>query len=199
MKSFIFSYICHKKTFKMIFEQKQAFRREVRLLLGKLSAAEIEAASEAVWRQVEQEEAFRRAATVLLYASLPTEVQTQRFVQRWRGEKQLLLPVVHGETLLVGAVDAELRRNAAFGVMEPSHALAEIPPVDVAIIPGLSFDRSNNRLGRGKGYYDRLLKTINPYKIGVCFACQLFEQIPHEEHDVKMDRVIAGVAHALPR
>lgn len=167
-------------------------RREVRLLLSKLSAAEIAAKSEAIWRQVEPMEEFRQAATVLLFASLPSEVQTQSFMQRWSEQKLLLLPIVHGDTLLVGA-SAALKKNDLFGILEPARALAEIPPVDVAIIPGLAFDKRGNRLGRGKGYYDRFLKTINPpYKIGVCFACQLLEQVPHEEQDVKMDKVVAG-------
>jgi 5-formyltetrahydrofolate cyclo-ligase len=175
----------------MIFEQKQAFRKEVKLLLSKLSVMEIAAKSEAVWRQVEQLEEFRQAATVLLFASLPTEVQTQSFMQRWNGQKQFLLPIVHGDTLLVGA-SSELRASACFGLLEPVRALTEIPPIDLAIIPGLAFDRHNNRLGRGKGYYDRFLKVTGSYKVGVCFACQLFEQIPHEEQDVKMDRVLVG-------
>jgi 5-formyltetrahydrofolate cyclo-ligase len=176
----------------MIFEQKQALRREVRLRLSNLAAAEMEAKSEAIWRQVEQLEEFRQAATVLLFASLPTEVQAQRFMQRWGEQKHLLLPIVHGDALLVGAA-ADLKKSALFGILEPVRALAEMPPLDVAIVPGLAFDRSGNRLGRGKGYYDRFLKTVtNPYKIGVCFGCQLFEQIPHDEQDVKMDKVVVG-------
>ncbi|MDR0687979.1 MAG: 5-formyltetrahydrofolate cyclo-ligase [Prevotellaceae bacterium] len=171
------------------FEQKQALRKEVRGLLSCLSAAEITAKSEAIWRQVEALEEFRQAATVLLFASLPTEVQSQSFMQRWGSQKRLLLPIVHGDTLLVGA-PAALKKSTPFGILEPAQALAKIPPIDVAIIPGVAFDRYNNRLGRGKGYYDRFLNAIHLYKIGVCFSCQLFDRIPHGKRDVKMDRVV---------
>ncbi len=81
-------------------------------------------------------------------------------------------------------------RKGTFGILEPENALPEIPPLDLAIIPGLAFDRENNRLGRGKGYYDKLLNTHSLYKVGACFGCQLFDEIPHEAFDVKMDRVV---------
>ena len=158
-------------------------------MLRGLSAAEIAAKSEAVWRQVEALEEFRQAATVLLYASLPDEVQTPDFIRRHGARLRLLLPAVQGDALLVGEATG-LRRSEPFGILEPAHALREIPPIAVAIIPGVAFDRCNNRLGRGKGYYDRLLASLSTYKIGVCFGCQLLERVPCEAHDVKMDRVV---------
>ncbi|MDR0710723.1 MAG: 5-formyltetrahydrofolate cyclo-ligase [Prevotellaceae bacterium] len=169
--------------------QKSAVRRDVKLLLRQLSPEEIAAKSEAVWQQVEQLEEFRRASVLLLYSALPDEVQTQDFIQRHSKRLRALLPVMHGDTLLVGeAIGA--KRIARFGVLEPAQALSKIPPIDAAIIPGVAFDRHNNRLGRGKGYYDKLLSAIATHKIGVCFGCQLLELVPHDAHDVKMDKVV---------
>ncbi|MDR3187710.1 MAG: 5-formyltetrahydrofolate cyclo-ligase [Prevotellaceae bacterium] len=170
---------------------KQEIRREMKSLLYRLSPPEIAAKSEAIWRQVEQLEAFRRASVVLLYASLPDEVQTQHFMRRHIMHLRLLLPIVHGSTLLVGDATA-LKQSEQLGILEPVQALAEIPPIDVAIIPGVAFDRQNNRLGRGKGYYDRLLSAVSTYKIGVCFSCQLLGSVPHNDKDVKMDVVVSG-------
>ena len=63
--------------------------------------------------------------------------------------------------------------------------------IDVAIIPGMSFDNDGNRLGRGKGYYDRLLAKIpQTYKIGMCFDFQKVEEVPTEETDIRMDEVL---------
>jgi 5-formyltetrahydrofolate cyclo-ligase len=61
---------------------------------------------------------------------------------------------------------------------------------DVLLIPGLSFSASKKRLGRGKGYYDRYLSDFGGVKIGVCFSEQLFENIPTDEHDQKMDYLV---------
>jgi 5-formyltetrahydrofolate cyclo-ligase len=75
------------------------------------------------------------------------------------------------------------------GINEPK-ALEFMPSIDLAIIPGLAFDKENNRLGRGKGYYDKFLKTTSAFKLGICFSEQLLDSIPHDELDVKMDKVI---------
>ena len=76
--------------------------------------------------------------------------------------------------------------------MEPSGELFDdYAAIDLAVVPGMAFDIQNNRLGRGKGYYDRMLpKLVNAYKIGVCFSFQRLPGIPAEGNDVKMDEVI---------
>lgn len=59
------------------------------------------------------------------------------------------------------------------------------------IVPGVAFDNNNNRLGRGKAYYDKLLKESKSYKVGVCFDFQLIEEVPVDEYDIKMDLIIS--------
>ena len=86
-------------------------------------------------------------------------------------------------------------QEGAFGIMEPCGELfTDYEAIDVAIIPGMAFDRHGNRLGRGKGYYDRFLPLLptRVFKIGVCFPFQLLDDIPMEEHDIKMDVVFFG-------
>jgi 5-formyltetrahydrofolate cyclo-ligase len=78
--------------------------------------------------------------------------------------------------------------------MEPTGELFPVESyheIDLAVIPGVAFDRLGARLGRGKGYYDRLLSQMpNAYKIGICFPFQLLERLPSEPHDVLMNEVI---------
>ena len=76
--------------------------------------------------------------------------------------------------------------------MEPTGPLfADYSKIQLAIIPGMGFDRQGNRLGRGKGYYDRMLaKLSHAYKIGVCFPFQLFDKIPTDIYDITMDEVL---------
>lgn len=64
--------------------------------------------------------------------------------------------------------------------------------IDLAVIPGVAFDRSGNRLGRGKGYYDRLLPHIFAYKVGICFSFQLVEDIPTREFDARVDEILTS-------
>jgi len=77
---------------------------------------------------------------------------------------------------------------------EPSGELfTDFDRITLAIIPGMAFDHQGNRLGRGKGYYDRLLPQLShAYKLGLCFPFQLLtEEIPHEPHDCRMDEVFS--------
>ena len=62
--------------------------------------------------------------------------------------------------------------------------------IELIIVPAVAFDRNGNRLGRGKGFYDRLLQTTSATKIGVGYDFQLIEEIPAEPHDIPMDMVI---------
>lgn len=76
--------------------------------------------------------------------------------------------------------------------MEPTGELfTDYDLIDVAIVPGMAFDREGHRLGRGKGYYDRFLAQLpHIYKIGICFPFQLVDKVPADVHDILMDEVI---------
>lgn len=76
-----------------------------------------------------------------------------------------------------------------FGVREPAPHCAEIPlnSIDLVLVPGLAFDLQGNRLGRGQGFYDRLLSQVSGVKCGVGYDFQLREEVPTEPHDAKVD------------
>ena len=79
-----------------------------------------------------------------------------------------------------------------FGIMEPieQETTVDESEIDLIIVPGVAFDRQLNRMGRGKGYYDRLLSTLQAPKIGICFDFQLQDTVPTESFDKKMDMII---------
>lgn len=135
---------------------------------------------------------FRQAQSVALYHALPDEVQTARFLEKWHTKKQLFLPVVKGDEIYFELFRGEQHLQAgAFGIREPILRQANrISAFDLIIIPGVAFDRQLNRMGRGKGYYDRFLAQSTAYKTGICFEFQLLEQIPATSFDIKMDRII---------
>lgn len=79
----------------------------------------------------------------------------------------------------------------SFQIEEPTgNDLTDVDDIELMVIPAVAFDRKGNRLGRGKGFYDRLLKTSRATKIGVGYEFQLLDSIPCEPHDVAMDMVI---------
>lgn len=174
---------------------KKELRSIVRQRKGEHSAEELEALSrQATTRLLELAE-VKAAHTVMLYCALPDEVQTLPLIRALKDEgKRILLPAVTGATemeLRVYETDNDLR-TGSFGIMEPAgRAFTKTEEIDVMIIPGMAFDAAGNRLGRGKGYYDRFLAMAHrAYRIGVCFPFQMFDEIPAGEFDVKMDKVI---------
>ena len=173
---------------------KKELRRHIRGLKGQYTRGQKMEMSRVIWEKLEKEPLFRQAQVLLLYWSMEDEPFTPDFIRRWCTRKTILLPCVRGDAL-------ELRRYAGeeslfegehFGIPEPTgECFTEYGAIDLIIVPGVAFDASGNRLGRGKGYYDKLLEgTPRTPKIGICFDFQFFPEIPTDEWDVKMDLVV---------
>ena len=150
--------------------------------------------SEAVMRQVEQLPEFRKARVVLMYWSMGDEVQTHAFVERWYKEKTLLLPCVQGDDLVLRQYTGPecLVAGEQFGIGEPTGPVwTDLDAVELIVVPGVAFDRQGNRMGRGRGFYDRLLKsTPHAVKMGVAYGFQMLDTIPMDAFDVPMNLVI---------
>ena len=174
-------------------EKKRELRKRIAALKIQHADASTRLSAE-VMEALEAYPPFRQAETVLLYYSLPDEVATHEFIDRWYTRKQLLLPAVVGD-------DLELRRYTgpqsmaigAYGIAEPvGEAFTRLSDIDLVVVPGVAFDQQGHRLGRGKGYYDRLLPQLRAHKVGICYPYQLLEEVPAEPFDVLMDAVISG-------
>ena len=138
---------------------------------------------------------FSHARTLFIYSSLSDEVDTTTLLDSLAlcGKTVVLPKVVDAENmelrLYTGKQDLAM---GSYGIMEPTGKLfTTLHDIDVAVIPGMAFDRNGHRLGRGKGYYDRMLVQIpQAYKIGICFNFQLVDEVPSDCHDIIMDEVI---------
>lgn len=141
--------------------------------------------------QLELLPAFEHSSTILLYHALPDEVQTQAFLDKWWQTKRLVLPVVDGDNLLLRRYSPDKVEVGYCSIMEPTDAeeiLAE--EIELAIIPGVAFDAQRNRLGRGRGFYDRLLPSLGCDIVGIGFDYQIVEVVPMEPFDQKLSLVI---------
>ena len=138
---------------------------------------------------------WQKASTLLLYYPLPDEVDVRPLVwEAYKEGKRVLLPVCKGEELELRLYEGEASlKEGAYGIMEPTGPLfseERYSEIQFAIIPGMAFDRVGHRLGRGKGYYDRLLPKLTKARLtGVCWAFQLLDEVPSEPHDVRVQEV----------
>ena len=143
---------------------------------------------------------IQKADYVLMYHSLPDEVDTHSALDQLlaMGKKVLLPKVVSDTEMTIHEYTGQnsLKPSEPYGILEPTTSELSIIncQLSIAIVPGMAFDKQGHRLGRGKGYYDRFLSQIpNIYKIGVCFPFQMLESIPSESTDVVMDEVITSL------
>lgn len=176
---------------------KEGLRKRLAALRRSLSAeARAERSAEAC-AQLATELCFTRAQLVLGYAPLRFELDPGPVLARaWAEGKRVALPRVIPETgelslHLYQAGDA--LEESGFGVREPLAGAPEVAPdaVELVLVPGLAFDARGYRLGYGKGFYDRLLPRLpRAERVGLAFELSLLPEIPGEEHDVPMHRVI---------
>ena len=140
-----------------------------------------------------------RTATVMFYSTLPDEVDTMPLVKWWmnKGNSVLLPRVRIPKVQLIACRVADLERDlikAEYGIRVPASECESVTPadIDVVVVPGRAFDERCNRLGRGRGFYDRFLKELPPevLKVGLAFEFQLLTNIPVSPNDVAMDVVV---------
>lgn len=174
-------------------EQKEALRTRIRLLKSQYSKSQKQLLSDTVLARVESSTHFQQAHTIFAYCSLDDEVDTSRFILKWYKEKLILLPKVCGAELTLHPYKGPNSLSpGSFGISEPTtEEFLNYSSIDLALVPGMAFDRKGNRLGRGKGFYDRFFTRINVpiYKVGLAFPFQIVESVPSEDTDVKMDTV----------
>jgi 5-formyltetrahydrofolate cyclo-ligase len=176
----------------MMQSSKSLIRKSIKAQQRAMSMAEMERQSVAVQQKLESLPQFINAKTVLLFWSLPYEISIHSFIEKWAKEKTILLPVlINNDILLRRFSGVEHLSTGLFNIQEPvSNDFTDFDSIDLAIIPGLAFSPDGSRLGRGKGFYDRLLPKINAPKIAVCFDFQLLDTLPTDEWDVKMDAIV---------
>ncbi len=171
--------------------KKEDIRRKIKAHKSLLSQQEKDAAAAQVFNVFEKSAAFLLAEKILLYHSLPDELSTRKFIDRWHDKKRFYLPRVNGVNLEILPYDQSSLSLGSFQIEEPQgDELTPVDEIELIVVPAVAYDRKGNRVGRGKGYYDRLLTESNATKIGVGYDFQLVDEIDAEPHDVKVDVVI---------
>ena len=149
-----------KKSLKQAMKElKRQLRKQIKEEKKLHLANELMERSSILLKQIEEHPRFIAARTILMYHSLGDEVQTHAFVEKWHTSKHILLPIVQGDILILRHYQGkDLMQVGAFGIEEPvGEEFTDYDEIELGIIPGVAFDRQGNRLGRGKGYYDKLL------------------------------------------
>lgn len=174
---------------------KNVLRRSIASKITALNFEDRILESQKVMAKVEHLPEFQSANTIMCYHSMSNEVSTHEAIARWRKTKTVVLPRVKGDNLMLFEYSPEKLVAGKYGIFEPALDCrpVDLKEIDLIIVPGVGFDTKCNRMGHGKGYYDRLLGEKGDIKlIGVAFDCQIVDYVPHCSHDVSMDKVITA-------
>ncbi|MHC4835994.1 MAG: 5-formyltetrahydrofolate cyclo-ligase [Planctomycetota bacterium] len=178
--------------------EKGALRDEIKQRLAQMNTADRVAKSKQICGRVIESDAFQDASVVMVFLSLPHEVDTTVLIlSAWQQGKTVAVPKISWEQrhmipVEITSLDTGLK-TCQRGLRTPANGTpVSFDEIDLIIAPGLGFDRSGNRLGRGGAFYDNFFRheKISASRWGVAFSNQLYDTIPHGETDVPIDAVV---------
>ena len=180
-----------------VLETKAWLRQRLRERLKGISPVEKATESAHLCGLLREQSLWKRARCVLFYAALSDEVDVWPLLEVAIAEGKIVaLPRYRSEQACYGAARLQNPGNdtktGEFGIREPTAECTGVPlnQLDLILVPGVGFDLSGRRLGRGKGYYDRLLTGVRGAKCGLAFEKQIVMAIPAEPHDITLDYIV---------
>lgn len=174
---------------------KVHLRNEMLKARDKLVEQEVQTNSKLICAKLIELEGIHKAKTIMGFSAIGNEVSLLPWLEEERlNGKTVLLPRVENQ----GAMHAieyqgvQATKSGPFGIREPLGIPFDIEKIDAVIVPGLTFDYKGYRIGYGKGYYDRFLKSLSPktFICGVCYEFQIVESIDTHENDVAVDWIV---------
>lgn len=173
---------------------KQELRRTIRQKKREMTPEQIEAASAQLCQLFLQSREYHQAKTIYAYLPYNQEVRTQAIVlQAWSDGKQVAVPKIYGDEMrFIYITDLSQVEKGYCNIPEP---VLDTPVAQdetaLVLMPGLAFDPQGRRIGYGGGFYDKFLhKEPNHPKVALCYDFQMVDELPVEEFDIPVDRVI---------
>lgn len=177
---------------------KKELRTRLRAALASISPEEVHERSRRAAARLVQTPEYRRSEIMMIYLSMPQEADTTPIVlQAWQDRKKVVAPQVSWDSrqmvpVEIRNLDEDIGKNQ-LGIREPIRGLPiPVELIDLVIVPGLGFDPFGNRLGRGRGFYDRFLgrREFHGVACGFALESQMVDSIPAAHHDQRVDLLV---------
>ena len=180
-----------------------AEKKQVRELLAQkrrlLTKEEIAKQSTLIVDTLEQMPIFQSAKTILIYYPTHNEVDVLSLIKKHKKTKTFLFPVTHRSSMDACPYEGNAKMHRGrYKIPEPTTAPFK-GQIDLIIVPGVGFDKDGHRLGRGGGYYDKFIASVNKKTtlIGVGYDFQLIEEVPANRRDKIMDYIVTPTAGVI--
>lgn len=166
---------------------------------NRLNSQEIAKRSKSIQEFVINNNEFQSAKVVGAYFAFGSEVATELIIERAKmlGKKIALPRVEEDKITFYELSSTKSLIRGRFGIMEPP-PYGHMDEIDLLVVPGIAFDIKGNRLGYGKGFYDRLLSGKRTFSIGLAYSFQLLENLSHDRYDKRLDAIASedGIHYA---
>ncbi len=173
---------------------KEEIRGQSLGLRNQMTQEDVDQKSEAILKRLEDLDVFQSAQSILFYVSVNNEVQTIPFIKKYLKEKKIYLPrlISDNQFEAVFCDDYSALKKNKFGILEPENtSIQKKISLDLILIPGVAFDQQGNRIGMGKGYYDRFLVAHkNSRKMALAYEKQILDQLPKDLYDEPVDMIV---------
>jgi len=177
---------------------KRELRKELRDKLEALDNEDLHHRSALACRKLCEQAEYQRAEIIMLFLSMPYEIDTQVLAQQaWADIKRVLAPRVTWDQRRMLAIEINSLstdvQEGYMGIREPVEGVpVPLSEIDLVVVPGLGFDEEGNRLGRGRGFYDRFLAHPDFHGVSCAVALeeQMLESVPHGPSDVAVDMIV---------
>lgn len=178
-----------------VINDKKLIRKDLLLERKLLSKKEILLKNKFINNKLLKQSQLRNVNNILVYLPINNEVNTTKIIKNlFKLKKNVFLPAFSKKTkawIVCQFKDWEKLETGPFKILQPINPKkVDIQTLDTALIPGVAFDRIGNRLGYGKGVYDRLLVNSNINKIGLAYDFQIKKKLPVDKYDLRMDMVL---------
>lgn len=184
-------------------EKKEQIRKRIKELLNESPISVLEEKSKLIQRYLFSVAEYKNSSFVMFYVSMKREVATLDAIKTALAKnKKVAVPLIlKSKNIMTPCEIKNLTdlKPGPFGILQPSEEKIQPSPcaqklgsIDLIIVPGMAFDRKGNRVGKGKGFYDKFLKLIDATipKIALAFSCQIVEQIPTTKNDIAVNKII---------
>ena len=180
-----------------IADQKQILRKQIRAQRHSFEGPAQEKQDRSVFQQITHHQLYQNAHTICIYVSMDDEVDTHVLIDEilFNGEKRLVVPKIEGGIINLYEIESyDDLEKGTIGILEPKKSCTKVAlkEVDLCIVPGVAFGLDGSRIGMGKGYYDRLLKSAHVPTIGIAYSFQVFDFVPTTPDDYRLDLIIKG-------
>lgn len=177
----------------MVWVMKDEIRKKALSLRNALSGSDRRVRSQIICQKLIDTREYKNAKNIMLYMSFKSEVETDFLLAKAILDgKNVCLPKVISDTEMIAVSYTGETEKGRWSIDEPVGETVNPENIDMLVVPGAAFDKEGNRIGYGKGYYDRFLQNTHGYTVGLAFDFQVFDNIPAEKTDVKIQSVITG-------